>query len=258
MKRTLLIAWVAFVALLAMLQPHDPLAVAPERQFAGPSTEHWLGTDRLGRDLFSRTGYALRRTLLQAGVAEAFGFTFAITGAAALVILQRRLQAAAAAARVAILALRTLPPFLVALSFAVFLRGPSAGMIIALATLSFLFSQPVYEAEMRHALRHPSVEGAVTLGSTGLRILRANLAPLVGPRLIRYAILDFAALVAFAALFSFIGLTNPPEPSIGEMLHDARPYILDHPWMFLGPTATLMVVLLGLWFWKPQTRFVRT
>jgi peptide/nickel transport system permease protein len=258
MKRGLLILWFTLLVVMALHQPHNPLAVAPDRQFAAPSLTHLLGTDRLGRDLYSRNGYALRRTLVQVGAAEAIGFTLAVVAAACLVFLEHRLRIAAASARMFILALRTLPPFLVALSLAVFLRGPGAGMIAALAALSFLYSQPVYESELRHALRHPSIEGAVTLGCSRLRILITHLAPLVAPRFMRYAILDFASLVAFAALFSFIGLTNPPEPSIGEMLHEARPYILDHPWMFLGPTATLIIVLLGLWFWNPKVRYARS
>ncbi|MDW8309219.1 MAG: ABC transporter permease subunit [Verrucomicrobiales bacterium] len=252
--RLILLLWLGALALWTVWRPHDPLAVSPARQFQPPSSEHWLGTDRLGRDVFSRTGLALKRTLVQAGLAEIAGFAASLLVAAVVIVQERRVPALAASARALLLALRTLPPFLVALSLAVFLRDSFPGVVAALFALSFIFSQPVYEAELAQAVRHPAVEGAITLGANPGRVVRAYLLPLVLPRLLRYAVLDFASLVAFAALFSFVGLTAPPQPSLGEMLYEARAYLTVYPWLFLAPTGALVLLLVGLWSFKPETQ----
>lgn len=245
--RIFTITWIGIITVLILYQPYDPLEINVNSQLKRPSEEHWCGTDRLGRDVLSRTGFGLRRTLIQAGAAEVVGFSLAVMMAFGTTMAGRRWRVPVAGVRMLILAMRTLPPFLVALSLAVFLRGSTIGIIAALCSLSFLFSQPVFEAEIQQAFKHPAVEGAITLGADRLYIARFNLLPLIGPRLVRYATLDFASLVAFAALFSFIGLTNPPYPSLGEMLYEARPYIIDFPWLFATPCITLILVLVGMW-----------
>ena len=67
-----------------------------------------------------------------------------------------------------------------------------------------------------------------------------------------YVILDFASLVAFAALFFFVGLTNPPNPSLREMLYGSQPNLVAHPWLFCGPGVALAFMLVGLWLLKPE------
>lgn len=251
------VSWLAAVLLLAFLQPQDPLGIDISRQFEAPSFHAWLGTDRLGRDIYSRTGVAVRTSLINAGTAEVASFIISILVAAAFAFLAARRRWLGEIASVVTLALRTVPPFLLALTAGVLLRETSFGLLVSLLVLSFIYSEPVFESEIRQALRSPQIEGALVLGASRRWILLKYLLPRVMPRFVSYATLDFASLVAYEAVLGFVGLTSPPRPSLGAMIFEARPYILDHPWLFIAPAAALVLLLVGAWsvgHHKPQWR----
>ena len=249
--------WVTAIGLLIFVQPHDPLAIDANARFESPSWQHWLGTDRLGRDIFSRTGVAIRTTVVNAGAAELGSFCLALMIGAGIAFLAVNRPRLGTVASTATLSLRMVPPFLLAFTAAVILRRSPWGMIVSLMVLSFIYSEPVFRAEFRQCLRMPQIEGALVLGASRWRILFRYVLPEAMPRLLRYAVLDFSTLVGFEALLGFVGFTFPPRPSLGAMIYESRSYTLEYPWLFLGPAAALALLLVGGWQFQhriPQWR----
>ncbi len=145
-----------------------------------------------------------------------------------------------------------LPSLLVALTIGVVFRRTAWGGWLALFVVSYVYAVPFFEAELGSAMRRPEIEGARALGASRVWILRHYLIPTVGTRLARYAWLDFAGLVAYQSVMGFVGLTRPPHPMIGEMIFEARPYMLERPWLFWAPTGLLAVALATFWKGLPS------
>ncbi len=246
------IHWLQILAVVILIgymvvPVHDPLRVHADRSFVAPGPDAWFGTDRLGRDVFSRTGRALRNTTISAGFAEVAGFLAAT--AISLVSAARFGMARYAGVLIDVLsaAMRAIPAFLLAFVIAVALRESAAGMPIALFSVSFAYSLPLYQADIRRSSESPFIEGAIALGAPPWYQFARLILPDVLPRLTRFAFLDFASLVAFASLFGFVGLSQPPEPNLGELIYESRTQIFDLYWVFWAPSGTLIITMLTIW-----------
>lgn len=245
-RRAFRILWVLAVGGLLFAVPWDPNAVDSTRSFEAPSFRHPAGTDRLGRDVLSRTSLALRHTVSNVAVAESIGSCAALLLAMVIFSAFPRVGNIGATDLVT-LSLRMVPPLLVALTVAVLLRGVPGALIASLAILSFAYSAPVFEGEICGVRQLPQLEAATILGAPRSWRLRHYIIPVIGPRITRYVLLDAMALAAFEALFGFFGLTDPTVPSLGGMIAEARFYLVESPWLFAAPAAALIVLLSGAW-----------
>lgn len=239
---------IALLAFIVLGSYYDPFRVQPGDSFASPSSSFWFGADRLGRDMLARTARALRNTLLDAGVAElvSFGFCLAVSALVAAGS-SYRMRALEHLLDATLAALRGIPAFLPAFAIAVLFRENMFATPLALILFSVIYSLPVYLAECRRAFDTPFAEGAVALGAPWMYNLTRCILPEALPRIARFALLDFASLVAFAALLGVVGLSQPPEPNLGELIFEARVYIRDYYWLFLAPTAVLVITLMTAW-----------
>jgi peptide/nickel transport system permease protein len=252
MKRAAEIRYfMAIVALMMMAvfciwQPHNPYTVSPEKMLQAPSGKHWFGTDRLGRDLFSRTGLALRRSVVRAGTAEISSFVVAFVLAVSFSMLLQRYEAAAGFIR---LVVRLLPPLVFLFGIAAWARGSRYGPLFGLFALSFCFAWPIFNAEILQALHQPHVDGARALGATPFYILRRVVAPHSLPRLLKYARLDFASLIAYEAFLGMGGLNHPPHPALGSLIFESRYAIISsQSWLFICPSIAFAFSLFLLFF----------
>lgn len=229
------------LVLFIIWQPHDPYAVSTEKSLQAPSINNWFGTDRLGRDLYSRTGLALRRSIILAGSAEIASFITAFCLAVIFSIMLRRHANTAAFIR---LIIRLLPPLLFLFAIAAWARQNTLGPFLGLTALSFCFAWPIFNAEIEQSLNQSCVEGATALGATPSYILRRIVAPHSLPRLLKYAKLDFASLIAFEAFLGMSGLNHPPHPALGSLIFDSRYSILSgQSWLFIYPSLILAFTL---------------
>lgn len=235
----------------ALIELRDPFSIRPDQSFQAPGSTSWFGTDRLGRDVFSRTGRALRNTVIDAGMAEIAGFMVAMLMALTAVRRFRWLALLDEAVESLSVALRSVPALLPAMSIAVIFRDSPLSLPAALFIISIIYTLPVYRAEIRRASEAPYIEGAVALGASPWNLVVNYILPESLPRMLRYATLDFASLVAFASLFGLVGLTTPPEPNLGEMIFDARSYMIEYPWLFLAPSIVLVLSLVSIWQFRP-------
>lgn len=221
--------WFMVGICLCFMVIHDPLTINPGKSLTPPSITFPGGTDRLGRDVLARASSGFRSSLCLAGMAEVLALSAAI-GVNFLFLILARMKIKALVA-VPMRALRTVPPFLTGL---------------ALAFISFPFETAVVEEEINAGLHMPHIEGAMGIGAPYYMILMRHVGRIAGPRIMRYALLDFVGLVAFESLLGFVGLSRPPAPSIGAEIFNGGPYMATYPWLFLTPCLVLALGLVAL------------
>ena len=239
----LLAVMVVLAVLAPLVAPHDPEAVDPARIMQPPSASHLFGTDSLGRDVLSRSVFALRASLAVAVGSVALSATLAIPLGALAGYFRRWVDTAISRPLDLLL---VLPPLLLAVALITIL-GPGAlvaGIAIALIYLPILAR--VMRGSALETAALPYVEGARARGAGHLRVLVGHLVPnAVGPVLVQVSILGGFALQIEAAL-SFLGLgTQPPTPSLGLMLADGRNTLTQAPWAEVFPGLVLALAVLA-------------
>jgi peptide/nickel transport system permease protein len=249
-----LLAGVGFLAVFGyVVAPVDPHAQDLDASLVGPGGRFWLGTDDLGRDIFSRTLVGARTALVgpilialgAALIGNVLGLVAGYRGGLADTIVMRTVDL-----------MYALPALLVAVVVGGVLGG---GYWIAVAILVVLFSP--YDARLvRGATLEqrplPYVEAARTLGLSQPRIMLRHIWPNLLPLVVANTFLNFAfALVTLAGL-SFIGIgVDPGTPDWGRMLAESRTLLFDNPWAALAPGAMLVLTavsmnLVGDWLYE--------
>lgn len=238
-----LIAVVAVLALAAgLLTNYGPLEQIPNANLLGPSGTHWLGTDQLNRDVFSRLLHGTRVDLLIALTAVPLG---AVAGS--LVGLAASLNGFAdvLAQRVfdLILAFPTLI-FAIALT-AVTGPGAHAVVIVIVATEIPIFGRQIRTAVL--AVREqPYVEAAAVIGAGNGWILRKHVLPNVIEPLSVQLALSLSLAIFVDGAMSFIGIgVRPPDPSLGSLIAESTRTLDANPAMAVGPLLVVSALTLG-------------
>ena len=223
--------------------PQDPLAIDLARTFEGPSAEHWLGTDHLGRSTLARivaaTAVALKAAALGVGIALGLGAPLGLIsgyfGGWWDRISMRIVEAIIA-----------LPALLVAIAILAILGPSLTNAMIALgianATAFFRLMRGT-ALEVREAVY---VDAARVSGAATVRILFRHVLPNVTGPLTVQTTLAFAYVLLAEAGLSFIGLgVQPPEASWGVMLATAQNYLHQHPFMVAPPGLMIVFSVLA-------------
>jgi peptide/nickel transport system permease protein len=231
------------VALAPQLAPYSPSAQDIPSRLQGPSAQHWVGTDELGRDLLSRAMFGARIALyvaLPAGLlALAVGLLIGTLAGylggrtdRALVVLMDSMQA--------------FPAVILALALLALL-GPSLRNEIVVIGVTFA---PAYARMARASVfvvrGEPYIQAERSLGATGSRIVLLHMLPnIIAPLFILLAV-NVPVAVSIEAGLSFLGLgVPPPEPSWGVMLSEGFRQVQETPWPILVPGFALVLTTLG-------------
>ncbi|QJP17437.1 ABC transporter permease [Starkeya sp. ORNL1] len=243
----IILAIIVAVAIAApLIAPYDPLDqdLLSLNQWPGP--EHWLGTDHIGRDVFSRLVMGARTTLLVGlgGAAAAFvlGAGFGLVALSLGRIAETILYSA-------IDLIRAMPDVLLALLLIVAL-GEGAGPVAIALGISFApFFAYVARAIYRREAAKDYVTAARLFGGGPLHVLRLHFAPnLVGGLVTQAAILMPRCIVTESVL-SFLGLGSSPDaPTWGRMGAEASRYIEVAPHTILAPVLAIILLTLSLSF----------
>ncbi len=239
----------AMVLLLAALlapwvAPADPVAQNLPARLAGPSSAHWMGTDELGRDIFSRTLYGARISLL---VAVCVVFGCGLTGLAMGMLagyaggwLDRFVNL------LLINAFLSFPGILLAIAFAAFL-GPGIGkVILALIITGWAGYARLARAQVLKVKELEFILAARSLGASHVRIMARHLLPNILQPVLIQATIGMAGAILAESTLSFLGLgVLAPMPSWGEMLNDARGHLFDAPHMVVFPALAVMTAVLS-------------
>ena len=223
--------------------PYEPDAQTISDRLQGPSMDHLLGTDRIGRDTLSRlifgVGIALVVALPAVLSALVIGLLLGIVAAwrgglidSLLVIVMDVLQA--------------FPAVILALALLALL-GPSLRNVIIVIAIAFIPTDArVSRALVFSAKANQWVEAERALGASTLRIVFTHILPNILPPLFILMAMDIPSAIVIEAGLSFLGLgVQPPTPSWGAILSDGFQNIIQSPWAVVFASIILMITTLG-------------
>lgn len=233
---------IVLVAVFArFIAPYDPIANNARAALQRPSAYYYFGTDRFGRDIFSRVIYAGRTSLLvaltSASLAAIIGVALGLLGGyfgGWVDSVTGRLMDI----------LFSFPALLLAIAIAAML-GPSVrNAVIAIAVVYAPLFGRVVRGSVLAERGKEYVEAARVLGASTPRIVLRHVFPNILSPLIVQATITFSAAILTEAYLSFLGLgTQPPNPSWGTMLADGRTFLETAPWMSIFPGIAIMLAV---------------
>ncbi|HLM39676.1 MAG TPA: ABC transporter permease [Microvirga sp.] len=248
-RRTVLLGLVvlAVIALLAalapLIAPYAPNKLSVVNRLKPPSGVYWFGTDEFGRDVFSRTIYAGRLSLLVGASVVALASIVGIT-LGVIAGFFRKLDTPIA--RV-IDAMMAFPDILLAISLVAALGPSLTTVIVALGIVYAPRLARIVRASTLVIRELPYVEAARALGVSTWRIMtRHVLRNLISPILVQATFIFAYSMLAEAGL-SFLGLGVSPEvPTWGTMIAAGRQYVGQADWMTLFPGIAIVLAVLSL------------
>jgi peptide/nickel transport system permease protein len=238
-----LITVMVFTAVFAdAIATHDPIRTDAEHTLARPSRDHWLGSDNLGRDIFSRIVYGARvslmvglgSTLLGAAIGAIIGLLSGYLGGWIDLFLQRVMEI-----------LQGLPLLILALVMTAALRPSVGNVIVAISVPIIPMAQRVIRSSVLAIREFAYVEAARALGVGHLTIAFHHILPnTIGPFIV-LTTAQFGSAILVEAALSFLGLGIPePWPSWGRMLSvSAAEFAQKAPWLVIFPGAAISLVV---------------
>ncbi len=226
-----------------MLAPYDPAAQNLLAVHQNPSLTHWLGTDKLGRDILSRILAAAQTSAVGISFVLAFALTIDVILGAVAGFLGGLVDEAIM--RVVDVG-QSVPSLIVALAvIGVFGTGFWI-MVIALALAWWPGYARISRAAVTTVLRQPYIEALHVIGASPWRIFFIHLLPSAAGAVLVYATADAGAIALTIATLSFLGLgIQPPTAEWGQMVVDALPYLEQHPLEVIFPGLALTLVVVG-------------
>ena len=233
------------VAVLApLIAPYPPNQVLVGIQLMGPSADHIMGTDQLGRDLASRIVYGARTSVvvgigvvsISTSLALVIGLASGYLGGWFDLAVQRLVDA-----------VQAMPGLIVVLALVTFL-GRGLFVIILVIGLTLVASTSrVVRAGTIGIKPQPFVEAAEAAGATKMRVIFRHILPNVLPIVIVLASLQVGAAILIEGALSFLGYgVKPPTPTWGGILGvEGRQSLMLNPWMVVFPTLALSLVVLA-------------
>jgi len=227
-----------------IIAPQSPIRQDLANDLRGSSAGHWFGTDKLGRDILSRTIYGARISLavgfatvtLSVVIGLCIGSLAGYFGGWIDLILMRLVDI-----------LLAFPGILLAITFTAVLGPGLDHVVLALCLISWTGYARLVRGEIIALREREFIQAARALGGSPRRIVVRHLLPnLLAPLLIQATFGLAAAIIAEGSL-SFLGLgVEPPTPSWGSMLNDGRQFLLVAPHLTTYPGVAIMVTVFAL------------
>jgi len=242
------IGFIFFLFLLSIFLPlmpaFNPLAFDPNTVSGpqAPNWHHWLGTDELGRDVFSRLVSGGRVSLsigfLASSISVSVGLFFGLISGFLGGIFDRVFM------RVVDM-LMALPTLMMILIVQTLVPPSIYTVVVIIGLTSWMESCRIVRGEVLSLKRQPFILAAQSRGLSGRRILFRHVLPhTLGP-LIVVAIFSMSGAILAESVISFLGLgVQPPAASWGTMLENSLTYIWDSPWMIIAPGAIITITVL--------------
>jgi peptide/nickel transport system permease protein len=235
--------------LVPLLSPSDPLAIEdivgqrllPPGARDAEGTLHLLGTDRFGRDLFTRMMLAGRISLaigvggsfLAALIGAAVGAASGWVGGAVDKVLMSVADA-----------LLSIPRLILLLLVAALWQPGVATVVVVLAATGWMGVARLVRADVQGVRQRPFVDAARTAGASGARLLWRHVVPNALGSAIVAATLGVGNAILLEAGLAFLGLgVQPPHPSWGNLIAGGRDLIVNAPWVAVAPGLALIVTV---------------
>ncbi|MFY0621000.1 MAG: ABC transporter permease [Pelagimonas sp.] len=228
------------------IAPESPVGQNLQARLLPPSWDHWMGTDELGRDIFSRVVYGARITLmivaLVALIAAPLGL---IIGAISGYFGGWTDKILMGLTDVFL----SMPKLILALAFVAALGPGIENAIIAIAITAWPAYARIARAETLTFRNAEFIAATRLLGASHTRVILSHVLPLCTSSMIVRVTLDMAGIILTAAGLGFLGLgAQPPLPEWGAMISRGRTFILDQWWVATMPGIAIIVVSLGFCF----------
>ncbi len=255
----ILLLFAALALLAPVIAPYPQEAQDLSNQFAGPSARHWLGTDELGRDVYSRLLFAARVTFTVTVISTVLATLIGVLVGAVAGFFGGWVEAVLMRLTDVMLALPVLALLLVIskmLREMTFLRqtfgtnNVSIAVIIIILTLfGWMNLARLVHGSVLSLKQREFVEAARALGARPWRIIGQHLLPNSMAPMIVQTTLRFGTAVILEGTLSFLGLgITPPNASLGNMLTEAQGYIFRNPWLAVYPGLVIFFVVLAINF----------
>jgi peptide/nickel transport system permease protein len=238
-----ILAFMAAVAVLAPWIAGDPIIFNPIDRLRPPSAAFWFGTDNLGRDVYARTVYGARISLivglLVAAVTIALGLVVGLVAG-----FYRGLDGVVMRIMDGIMAI---PGILLAIALVALTRASVEIVIVAIAIPEIPRVVRLVRSVVLSVREQPYVDAAIASGTRAARILFRHILPnTVAPLIVQATYIIASAVITEAAL-SFLGAGVPPEiPTWGNMIADARLFLQIAPWPIFFPGLCLAILVLAV------------
>jgi peptide/nickel transport system permease protein len=248
--------FVVLIVVLAIfapwITPYAPDEIDVQARLAAPSAEHWMGTDQLGRDTFTRLVYGARIALLVALPAV-------LGGAVVGLLLGLVAGYFGGWIETSLLMLfdvvRSFPALLFAIAI-IALVGPSPFMVIFIMALTrFPGYGRLIRAQTLKIREEEFVTASQALGCSAPRIMLRHILPNAIAPLFIQAAMDIPVVITFEAGLSFLGLgVPPPSPSWGSILREGYTYVRATPYLIAFGSGFLVIATLGFTFFAEALR----
>lgn len=235
------------IILMALLAPvlaqYNPIDMLPGMKLKPPSAEHWFGTDSMGRDIFSRILYGAQVSifvgLVSVGIGAVFGFIFGVIagyfGGAVDNIIMRVMDV-----------LFAFPNILLALVIVAVLGPDLTNTMIAIGIVFIPIFTRTVRASVITVKGIDYVSNARSVGVRTSGIIFKHIIPnTLSPFLVQVT-LSLSSAILTESTLSFLGLgIQPPNPSWGSMLSEARAYMELAPWTAIFPAIFIIITILS-------------
>ena len=252
---SVLVLCLLLIAIAApVIAPYDPTHAAMKDAFLEPGAQHLFGTDKLGRDCFSRVLYGARASLTGVLVLVASVFVVGTTmgvvsgyfgGKVDMVIM-----------RISDMMI-SFPGMILAIAIAGIMGGSLVNAVFALTIVSWTKYARLSRSMVLKVKRRDFVEAAIVNGGTPGHILWVHILPNSLPMMAITAAADIGALMMELAGLSFLGFgSQPPAPEWGLMLNEGRQQLQTAPWLMFFPGLAIFVTVVVFNLWGDNLRDV--
>ncbi|WP_203288519.1 nickel transporter permease [Metabacillus sp. cB07] len=240
-------ALLVFIAVLSIAGPllvsNDPYTANMGERFASPSLQYPLGTDNLGRCIFTR---------LMVGAKATLGITALVVASVLCIGLPLGLLSGYAGGKFDAFLMRTadgllaLPEFILAIAIAGFMGPSLTNLMIAVVAVKWITYTRLVRGIVISEKEKEYILAAKVGGCSDLKILRRHILPHILSPVLILAALDIGKVILIISSLSYIGLgAQPPNPEWGAMLNDGRPYFQTYPELMIYPGFAIFLVVLS-------------
>ena len=239
-----LLVFVLLIAIFAdLIVPYSQAVTQSPMRLQGPSSEHWFGTDNLGRDVFARIVHGSRYSLwigvstsvLSLIIGGLLGAAAGYYGKTIDNIIMRVTDV-----------VMTVPPILLSLAVVAALGANLRNLLIAITISCVPSMVRMVRSVVLTVVDQDSIEAAKSYGASDMRaILRYVIPNALGPIIVTTT-MNVAAMILSAAGLSFLGMgVQPPSPEWGALLSDARQFMFSAPYLLYFPGVFIVIAALS-------------
>jgi ABC-type dipeptide/oligopeptide/nickel transport system permease subunit len=230
----LVLTSIVMMSLLAdLIAPSDPYRINLAEKLSLPSASHIMGTDQLGRDLFSRILYGGRYTLILSAASIALALVIGLVVGTISGYYRGWLDLAV---QRMVDILMAFPTIVLAIALATFIGSRPETLVIAVGIAESPFMVRVVRGAVLSIREMPYIEAVKLMGYSDIYIIAKHVIPNIIYVVIPQVTLQMGSAILVIAALGFLGIgIRPPTPEWGSMLNEARTYLMDYPHLLIFP-----------------------